>query len=381
MAFTDFVARGIIAPLGMSSTLFLATPPDIGRCVKGYDGRREQSAYPIRDLPAGALMSTAADMERFMRFVIDGGGQGVLGRPAFAEMTQRQNAGVALDGDFPIGLGYWLIRPFAAPEAFASHAGDLPPFHAVLVTIPQQKIGLFLAANSSGASSALVPLAVVIVRKLYGWQTGCPVADPPLPERVRPSPAQLAAVAGQYASPMGLIEVRTRGGRILTSLQGVPVELVPRAGGILTPEVSLLGVASIRLPQLASVRLSFLEHGGSGYLRITALGVLAGIGERFLPDEPPEAWKARVGRYAILPQAENTDYAWPRKVSLRYEAGHGMLLDYEFPGTRASFPLATPDDTHAVIRGKGTGLGETITARTDGGDVFLEWSGLLLERE
>jgi hypothetical protein len=34
-----------------------------------------------------------------------------------------------------------------------------------------------------------------------------------------------------------------------------------------------------------------------------------------------------------------------------------------------------------VIAGKGTGLGDTITAREEGGEVFLEWSGLLLKKQ
>jgi len=48
---------------------------------------------------------------------------------------------------------------------------------------------------------------------------------------------------------------------------------------------------------------------------------------------------------------------------------------------RTSFPLLTPNDGEAVIAGTGTGLGDTITAREEGGEVFLEWSGLLLKKQ
>ncbi|MCX7029903.1 MAG: serine hydrolase, partial [Spirochaetes bacterium] len=98
--YTDFVTRRILEPLGMSRT--------------------RVPVYPMRDVPAGGLLSTAADMERFMGFVFDRGRDGVLGRAAFDEMTSRQNGDVALDSDFSIGLGYWLIAPFNVDDTFVS---------------------------------------------------------------------------------------------------------------------------------------------------------------------------------------------------------------------------------------------------------------------
>ncbi len=379
--YVDFVTGGILSPLGMSSTRFYTTPEDGVQSVKGYEDGRERTIYPIRDVPAGSLMSTAADMERFLRFVIGQGRERVLGNGAFAEMLRRQNAAVVMDGEFPIGLGYWLIRPFPAEDAFASHAGDIPPFHAVLVTIPARETGLFLAANSSGAASSLIPLAVEMIRRIYSWQVGHPVTDAPVPDRIRLDGARLDALAGHYASPMGLIDIRHRAGKLLATMQGLPLELVPRAQGVFTPELSVLGLASIRLAQLAPLRLSFFEAGGGSYVRVAALGVLAGVGERYAPAQAPAAWRLRVGRYRILRRDENVDYTWPANVALLWNREHGLLLSYDFPGLRAVFPLATPDDSHAIIRGKGTGLGESITARDEGPGTALEWSGMLLEHE
>ena len=217
--YTDFVTRGILEPLGMSRTRFFASPADVEGAAIGYEGRRPVPVYPMRDIPAGALLSTAADMERFMGFVFDRGRDGVLGRAAFAEMTRRQNERVALDGDFSIGLGYWLIAPFAADDAFVSHAGDIPPCHAVLVTIPERRIGIFLAANSSRDPQALIQLAVDLVRAVYVEQTGKAIDDPPLAPRIRLDREDLARIAGRYASPLGLLDVNARGGRLLARVR------------------------------------------------------------------------------------------------------------------------------------------------------------------
>lgn len=306
--YTDFVTRGILGPLGMSRTRFFLSPADSEGTAMGYEGSRQVPVYPMRDIPAGALMSSGEDMEKFMGFVFDRGRAGVLGRAAFTEMTSRQNAGASLDGDFSIGLGYWLIRPFPVEDAFACHAGDQPPFHTILVTIPERWIGVFLAANSSRDSSALIPLAIELVRAAYSWQTGKPVEDPPVPRKVPLNQATLEGLAGRYASPMGLIEVQPRGGRLLTRALGLPLELVPREDSSFTAELSLLGLLAVPLRPLRSFRFAAFETGGHSYLRISALGILAGVAERMPQGEVSLAWKARAGSYQIVPRGENTNY-------------------------------------------------------------------------
>jgi hypothetical protein len=338
--------------------------------------------YPLRDIPAGALLSTAADMERFMGFVFDRGRDGVLGRAAFDEMTSRQNTGVVLDGDFTIGLGYWLISPLAGNDTFVSHAGDIPPCHTVLVTIPDRRIGVFLAANSSRDPTALIPLAVEIVRAVYADLTGAPVDDPPVAPKARLDRAALENLAGRYASPMGLIVVRSSRGRLLARVGGAPVELVPRADGSFTAELSLLGIASVPVAPLKKVRFHLLESGGKTYLRISMLGIMAGVAEKLDAVEVPLAWKSRAGRYAIVPRGANASYRWPRDVELEFDRRSGLLLlAYTFVGQRSSFPLRVSSDDAAVIAGTGTGLGDAVIAREEAGEDFLEWAGLLLKRQ
>ncbi len=380
--YADAVTRGILGPLGMADTRFFLAPSDGEGAAMGYEGRTRVPVYPIRDIPAGGLLSTAADMERFMEFVFDRGGSGVLGRDAFDEMVRRQNAGVVLDGDFAIGLGYWLIKPIDVEDAFASHAGDIPPFHSVLVTIPERRIGVFLAVNSSRDPSALVPLAVELVRAAYADATGRLVPERPPTPRVRLDPDALADLAGRYASPLGLLDIRAANGRLLTRVNGFPVEIVPREDGTFTAELSLLGLASVPVAPLKKVRFSRLESDGRTYLAITALGIMAGVAEKLSVGEVPQAWKARAGRYAIVERNANGNYHWPRDVSLEMDRRTGLLcLSYTFAGQRSAFPLRVRGDREAVIAGTGTGLGDAVNAREADGEVFLEWAGLLLKRE
>jgi hypothetical protein len=295
-------------------------------------------------------------------------------------MVSRQNSQVALDGDFSIGLCWWLLKPFGVEDTFASHAGDIPPFHTVLVTIPGRRIGVFLAANSSRDGSALIPLAVELVRAVYAEQTGRPVSDPPPAAKVRLDQAVIDGMAGTYASPMGRIEVRPKRGRILARVLSYPLELVPRADGTFTAELSLLGLVSVPVSSLGALRITPFESSGHAYLRITTTGILAGVAERLPPMDVPDTWKARVGKYAIVPRGTNSSYRWPQDVALEYdERSDLLLLSYSYPGLHAPYPLLPRGDNEAVIAGTGTGLGDTITAREEGGDVLLEWAGLLLK--
>ncbi len=317
-----------------------------------------------------------------MKFVFDRGGSGVLGRDAFDEMVRRQNAGIVLDGDFSIGLGYWLIKPIDVEDAFASHAGDLPPYHSVFVTIPERRIGVFLAANSSRDPSALVPLAVELIRAAYADETGRLVPERPTTMRIRLDHDTLASLAGRYASPLGLLDLRAANGRLLTRVGGFPVEIVPREDGSFTAELSLLGLASVPVAPLSKVRFSRLESGGRRYLAITALGIMAGVAEKLPAMEVPQVWKARTGRYAIVERNANGNYQWPRDVSLEIDRRTGLLcLSYTFAGQHSAFPLRVSDDREAVIAGTGTGLGDAVNARETDEEVFLEWAGLLLKRE
>ncbi len=112
------------------------------------------------------------------------------------------------------------------------------------------------------------------------------------------------------------------------------------------------------------------------YLRISALGVMAGVAERFEPQQVPAGWRARAGAWQRIELDANADYRWPANVRLIADRRKGLLLSYEFPGLRGRFPLEIVDGERAVIRGKGTGLGGTIVVRAEAGRTILEWSGM-----
>ena len=118
MPYEKFLDTRLFGPLGMKDTTFWPNPRQIARLTKSYrpnaakDNLEEttvtQLRYPLDDrknrfpMPAGGLFSTASDLARFCRMVMNGGeldGKRYLSESAVKEMTSKQT------GSLPDGYG------------------------------------------------------------------------------------------------------------------------------------------------------------------------------------------------------------------------------------------------------------------------------------
>ena len=129
MPFESFLDKRLFGPLGMKDTTFWPDAKQAGRIAKSYRpgaGKRGlvetkigQLHYPLTDraerfsMPAGGLFSTARDVSRFYRMLLNGGqvdGRRVLSAAAVKEMTRRQTP-AALKAGYGLGLsvgGDWF---------------------------------------------------------------------------------------------------------------------------------------------------------------------------------------------------------------------------------------------------------------------------------
>lgn len=106
--YEDYLQTRLFDPLGMKDTTFWPNKSQIARLAKAHkpneakDGLEEtpiaQLLYPLdaserQPMPAGGLFSTASDMSRFGRMLLNRGtfeGKRILSEKAIAEMTRRQ---------------------------------------------------------------------------------------------------------------------------------------------------------------------------------------------------------------------------------------------------------------------------------------------------
>jgi CubicO group peptidase (beta-lactamase class C family) len=127
LPYEQFLHHRLFEPLGMKDTTFWPTKSQLQRLVSTYqpnptkDGLEEtaitQLRYPLGDttrgaMPAGGLFSTAADMARFGRMILNGGkldGRRFLSETAVRLMTTQQ-IGTGVKTGYDYGYGFcWAI--------------------------------------------------------------------------------------------------------------------------------------------------------------------------------------------------------------------------------------------------------------------------------
>ena len=121
MAYEDFMRTRLFEPLGMKETTFWPTEAQVRRMAKVYKPNAaktgleetlyDQLRYPLTDrtrypMPAGGLFSTAADVARFARMLLNGGeldGRRYLSAAAVQTMTGKQTPAAITQG---YGFGF-----------------------------------------------------------------------------------------------------------------------------------------------------------------------------------------------------------------------------------------------------------------------------------
>ena len=164
MSYETYIRTMIFEPAEMKSSLVY--PGEISaKLPNGFTKNGAISVPGIRDVPAGNLLVSAADMGSFVNALYDGV---IISEDTLSEMVTVQNAGNPIDRDFRIGLGFWLIDPMNSGELIAAHGGDLPPaFHSVLITLPEKNMAVFTSINDERGGGVLhVDAALKIVEEL-----------------------------------------------------------------------------------------------------------------------------------------------------------------------------------------------------------------------
>ncbi len=388
--FSSCMDDSLLRPMGMAHSSFSSRLNMKPLSARGYRDGKKADEPALRDIPAGGLNSTVLDLSRFMQMVFARGGSGgrqILKPETLTEMLRPQNSGVPLDLNFRVGLGWMLssLGPMNIQNAgpVAHHGGTTLYYHSQLVILPEHKLGVVVLANSSTARSVVDKAAAETLALALEAKTGIrqpdrtkPVtADDALPE------AELQAYEGWYATMVGAVNL-TRGSSYLrTEVMNRTVRLVPRVDGLLGVKYKLFGLIPIRLGELDYIGLSRSTVTGREILKACSGSQELLVGEKINTVPIPEKWLGRMGEYQIANRGD--DAVIIDKVRLRYDDGL-ILVEYSAPvffGSTMSFALAPVSDTEAVIRGLGSGMGETIRAVSVDGREMLYYSGYLLKKK
>ena len=160
MPFEQYMAENILNPLGMANSTFVQPPPEelFNRQAVGYEYQNEHQEpvlnYYTRYAPSGGLRTTAADMNRFMLALLNGGeyaGAQILKESTVEMMFAQQFAPHPKTS----GISYGLFEHNENGRQLFLRDGDGVGTRTRMVLFPEQDLGFFASYNSGDSNLRL----------------------------------------------------------------------------------------------------------------------------------------------------------------------------------------------------------------------------------
>ncbi len=203
MPYDDYIERNIFQRLGMTHASFRQPLPAALQpfMSKGYQvGSGEAKPYELVAMaPAGSSAISGGDIGKFMIAHLADGGP--LLRPETTRLMHSP-ANEPIPGLNRMMLGFYEQK--INGQSAIAHGGDTGWFHSNLVLFPQEKVGLYISANSVGKDGAIGPIRTALFKQFADRYFPAPNAA--LPKELATAKEHAAMVAGTYASSRGPVE-------------------------------------------------------------------------------------------------------------------------------------------------------------------------------
>ncbi|MEM7180419.1 MAG: serine hydrolase domain-containing protein [Spirochaetota bacterium] len=277
----QYIQNTILQPLGMNDT-GIFDPQKTQNLLAGYEiglfGFREVKAAPIRDKPAGDLVSTLADMSKFGMFFCKGGKDSTILKPeTLQSMYKIYHRSSPLSNYRKYGLGF-MVNFLNIPHSKLNvgHAGDLPGHTAALYFLPEEKLAAVILTNTGTGRMARFKLANEGLAYFLEGQNGKKHSPAHFPEDNKTIQVKqdLQKLTGGYNSDMG-IAFFLSGKKDHLNLQAHNLNgsLYPKSETSYQIKAKILGLFSIDIAPLLfgadRVRFHFLpEKPGYAYMQM-----------------------------------------------------------------------------------------------------------------
>ena len=367
--FQQSVKELIFDPLGMNDSSFNIDDIPEGRMATGYlQGKATKLPY-IRDMPAGSLNSTSIDMGRFLQGILASyhTEKGLLSQQTIHDMFRPSNVTVVADLDFQIGLTWWIVDlQDLCGEFVVGHGGDLPPYHALVIMLPDRDLSVFVMVNSiKGVGSfSLTRIVTETVRTFLDdeVQETIPHASDQSP--IIDVPASLKSdLVGYYASPVGLSQIKESGDSLKIYTFNTWFDAYYHKDNTFTLGYRFLGLLPLRMPVFDEIAISLEKLGDTPAINLRVQNILLSPAVKIEPTPIDPAWIARIGTYEsaeteVMPQY--TDF----KIKMDRKSGF-LCLNLKSEGEWSKFPLQSVDAHTAQLMGTGRSLGGFLRVNQD----------------
>lgn len=179
-AFDVVADESIFSPLGMDrSTFAQPVPGDLQADLsKGYvpddDTFRESDFEYVGIPPVGSMSATATDVAKFMHAYLQDGATdaGRILEPESVAAMHRQRF---TNDDRLNGMCFGFYEMSRNGVRAVGHGGDTDLFHALVLLIPEDDVGLFVSYNSPGGVAARQDFTDAFFDRYYPADEGTPV--------------------------------------------------------------------------------------------------------------------------------------------------------------------------------------------------------------
>jgi len=174
MSYEKYIQEHIFHPLQMTTSFTSeqeARDHGMAQGCRWWFGKPVpfDAPYLLDALPAAYIISSAADMGRYLLACLDAGASrdSLLSPQGFAEMYKPQATVPGKHSSY--GLGWRIER--LGDEPILRHGGEVSNYRADMVLVPRHKLGVVVLANCNNgmvAQLGLDQIALPIVRLLLG---------------------------------------------------------------------------------------------------------------------------------------------------------------------------------------------------------------------
>jgi CubicO group peptidase (beta-lactamase class C family) len=324
-SYPEFVHNEILAPLGMTRSLFARRTGDLapGTYAESYVNGVLMTPEFVNLYATGGLYSTPSDMARLAMMLMNGGAVGttrILSAASVAEMGTDQTSGTfnPQPTDFiRFGLGWDSVcqpgMKAVGIRGWYKNGGTLA-YTAEFIVLPEERLAVMVCTDHNGGARSLKTAERILLRALVERETIAAMPEPLTaavpPENPEP-PGDEEAVSGFYAANMALYRVRFDEDHSLFVDTYSDSEWKPKYSGLklrtdgwYTSDEAPL--ASIR--PLAAEGRRYLAVRGTHGLGHYLIQVMHSEKLETKPAANPE-WEARVGETYLISNADIHDLA------------------------------------------------------------------------
>jgi len=338
--YEQHLQRAVLDVIGMTNSDFSSVLRG-DTAASAYLGKKQIEEKPLRDIPAGGLNTTVEDLGKFLIAIHEDG----------------RVAPEKLGGRFDM-LG---------------HDGRTIAHSAKLVTAPKAQISVVVLSNSADNSDRTTTIAKEAMKMLYATMDIPELAQ----EQVSPVVAKLettADLAGDYAGPFDLIQIKPDGKNFSANAFGMTVSLRPALNNLYSVRVKLSGL-TVQPNALKSLRITSASIDGIDRLIAIDNGKPTLLGDKITPYPSTPLWDKILGEYQARDSAES-EIIGIKSAQIKRDKNYYYVEVTDTKDQKTKSAIQPINDNQFIILGTGRSLGETVTVNYEADQPFISYSGL-----